>query len=164
MAYQAEELTAAERLELAAHLARCANCAATAGVLEQLDIRLGQMFSSKRLGPDFSDQLQQRIAREGVVRSQIGRAEREAKLREHFEGCWQQWRHPVRPSVLIDTLSVGTGAAFAVWLLTKVALAGAERLPVQGDLAGIVILSAIATGVFLLVGLSVAFERWSPEL
>ena len=160
--YLENQLLPADRARVAAHLAGCANCRAFARQLEQLDAELLRKVKAPALPASFKVRLQQRIQTETVVLPEAQRAERKRQLQAEYEaGLARLNRFPLPPGKLLEGLGYAGVIALAgglAWLfLPRLAnlLAGSAVSGLNQSL----LLSLVASAIFVAIGLAVAFPR-----
>jgi anti-sigma factor RsiW len=126
---------------VAAHVARCADCAAHAATLESLDRRLRAMHARIDVPSDFDARLRARLAREQERRTPAV----DRGTVEHELGGWL--RRLRRESLLDAGGLVGGGAALALaaWQIAPETAQWFAALDSGAGLLGMAVLSAAAT-------------------
>ncbi len=160
--YLENQLPLAERAAVATHLTGCADCAAWAQQLSRLDAALTRAVQAPALRSDFSARLRDRIQTAGALLSERERSERQQELRIEFEtGLVDLRRRSFGFASLMDNLGWVVLAVWAAWLFWTAGRAATNAMVQQEPVgyAQILCLSLLASGVFVLVGLSVAFQR-----
>ncbi len=161
-------LTPAERESVESHLAGCADCRAVARELQQLDAALRRDIRAPALSAAFAGNLKQRIANESEPVATARYAERKRELQAEFEANVTKLRRRFLTSIpAIEILCLAAVAAVAIWLLPATApiwtLVTREStwLVSPGNQGQALVLSVLAAGLFLAIGLSVAFpQQW----
>jgi anti-sigma factor RsiW len=165
--YLEDRLSPAQREEVQAHLAGCAQCRTLAQQLHQLDAALSAEIRIPELSIDFEQRLRARIQAAPAVLSEAQRAERRRQLQAEFEaGQARMRRRLFSLGGLLEhlTLPVLAGVVGAiVWLLTAQLTAGLNAKSIVG-LSPTLCFWLIASVVFLAVGLAEAFAQRSKQI
>lgn len=159
--YLENQLPAADRARVAAHLADCANCRAFARQLEQLDAQLSRTVKAPTLPASFKTRLQERI-QTTVVLSEAQRAERKRQLQAEYEaGLARLNRFSLPPRKLLEGLGYAGVIALAsglAWLFLP-HLANLLAGPRLSSSNQSLLLSLVASAFFVALGLAEAFPR-----
>ena len=166
--YLENQLLPADRSRVAAHLAGCAGCRAFARRLEQLDAELLRAVPVPALSATFKTGLQQRLQNETVAWTAVQCAERKRRLLAEYEaGLARLNRFSLPPP---RKLLEGLGYAGLIALvggLTWLFLPRLENLlagPAAGGGGQSLLLSLLASAIFVAIGLAAAFPRQVRKL
>ncbi len=160
--YLENQLSPADRACVAAHLAGCADCRAFAQQFELLDAALLHRLKAPTLPATFKARLQKRIQTETVVLSEAQLAERKHQLQAEYEMALAQLSQvALSPHKILEGLGNGGLIALAgglAWLILPQSanlLAGHALDSINQSL----LLSLIASAIFVAIGLAAAFPR-----
>jgi anti-sigma factor RsiW len=160
--YLENQLLPADRARVAAHLAGCTDCRAFVRQLEQLDLALLRTVKAPALSATFKARLQQRIQIETAVLSEAQRAERKRQLQAEYETALARLnRFPPPPRKLPEGLGYAGLIALAgllAWLLLP-RLANLLARPALNGINQSLLLSWVASAIFVAIGLATAFPR-----
>jgi anti-sigma factor RsiW len=176
--YLENQLSAARRAEVEAHLAGCTGCREFARQLQRLDAALSARVRIPALSANFDRRLRERIQPAPAALSEAQRAERKRQLQAEFEaqraerkrqlqaefeaGMARISRRPFALGSLLNHLAWPALAAVAGWLAWHFTAQWTARLNVQslGGLAPDMIPWLAAGAILLAVGLAQAFPRF----
>ncbi len=160
--YQENQLSPAQREEVATHLAGCADCRTFARQLQQRDATLSAGVKVPALSAHFDRRLRERIQATPAALSEAERAERKRQLQAEFEaGMARICRGSFALGNLLNHLTWPALGAVAGWLAWRFTLPLTVHLNAQspGDLAPNLLPWLAASAVFLAVCLPEAFPR-----
>lgn len=160
--YQEDLLSAAQRVEVEAHLAGCRDCQAFAQQLRELETALSVTLKVPGLSADFERALRERLQAKPATLSSAQRAERKRQLQMEFEaGLTRLGRRAFTFGSLLNQLTWPAAAATVGWLACRFLPEFAARLHVTNfDVPALNLLPWLAaSGVFLAIGLGEAFPR-----
>ena len=159
--YLEDQLPAAAKAEVEAHLAGCPSCRDFARQLRQLDAALCRQVVPPALGPDFNARLHSKIAAAALL-TETQRAERKRDLQADFEARMAQMnKRSLDLPVFFASLTWPALAALAIWLLIVFAPGWSSALARRGldPQTQTLLLSALFSVGFVLFGLRALFPR-----
>jgi anti-sigma factor RsiW len=160
--YLENELPPAARPRVEAHLAHCVECQTLAGQLRQLDAALASSLGAPTLPASFDARLRERLEAARAVPTTQELAERKRELQIEFETRVAELRRKSRWALtLLDGLGCGVLAGVGALLLLPLAPGFAEwGGALQATMPGSnLLVSSVASALFLLVGLGAAFQQ-----
>lgn len=122
--YNENQVSPAQREEVEAHLAGCADCRMFTRQLRQLDATLSAGVKVPALPADFDRRLQARIQAAPTALSEAQRAERKRRLQAEFEAemtliRWKAFTPATLLSHLTWPIALAATAGWLAWLFTS---------------------------------------------
>jgi anti-sigma factor RsiW len=159
--YLENQLHLADRSQVAAHLAGCANCRALVRQLEQLDAKLSRTVKAPTLPGNFKAKVQQRIQTTAVL-SATERAERRRQMQaEYAEGLARLNSFPLPSRRILEVLGYAAVVALAGWLAWRFLPQLTDLLawPASSHGNQSLLFSLVTSAVFVVITLAAAFPR-----
>jgi hypothetical protein len=160
--YQEHRLSAADRKDVEAHLAGCANCRVFDRQLRDLDAALATRLSVAELSPGFDRQVMARIRCGLGALTPAQRAERKKQIQEEFEmGVDRILKGSFGLPCVLDHLAWPVAAVVAGWLAWQFTTGMTAHFTAKslGGVSPAVLPWLVASATFLALCLGQAFPR-----